>query len=101
MNSAELIELGELQSQERMGTLSPEGSNRLRELREKLAVTETEVKDDPTTLFTDETRSPNLSDDKDFKAEQFKRDVQETVKDVKTGVNLFVWFLQLLRSFRK
>ena len=99
MNQEELAELAKLQSVP-WATLSTSSLARLEELRTKLAKTETERADDPNTL-RDETERPNLSDDKDFGKEQLKRDVQETVRDVKEAVGFFAWLLSLFRGFRR
>lgn len=57
--AAETRELGALQETERLGDLDLKGTARLHRLRTKLAMLP-EVEDDPKTLFTDESRRPQL-----------------------------------------
>jgi hypothetical protein len=50
-------------------TLTAKEYAELEALQTKLSITEAEVADDPKTLFVDESRRPNLSDDEDYLAQ--------------------------------
>lgn len=74
--------------------LTVEQAAELRSLQLELAAAP-EVADDPSTPFVNETRMPNL-DGTDYGAEQLRRDVRETVADVKVAVGFFAQVLAAL-----
>lgn len=77
MNQQEIARLAQLQDLEKKHLLNIVQAEELRVLRYKLAVLEEEKPDDPSTIFTDESRSPNISDDGDYREQQRKRDADE------------------------
>jgi hypothetical protein len=102
MNQHELDTLSALQKLVAAGILLTVPQQlELDRLRTKMSVTEMERADNPDTLLVDETRSPNLSDDGDYKRQQIARDVKETVADVKEGVGFLAWLLGLFGFGRR